>query len=301
MELIPSDLNLDILGKRRIAFGLSGALIALSILAVVAITGIRLGIDFTGGVELQVQFEQPVPIDDLRATYRDAGQDVSVQAFGDRVDVEYLVRAPLVTEADTKAHATELSRIVESKWADHGAKVVRVEVVGPKVGSELRRQGLMAILFALVGILAYVWIRFEMRYAFGAIVALVHDVMITIGFFSLTQHEFNLPTIAAVLTIIGYSLNDTVVVFDRIRENRNRNRRGDLAPVINRSINETLSRTILTSLTTLFTVAALLVLTQPGSVIHDFALALLVGIIVGTYSSIFVASPVLLVREGRAG
>jgi preprotein translocase subunit SecF len=174
-------------------------------------------------------------------------------------------------------------------------EVRRAEMVGPQVGKDLRKKGLMAILYAMIGILIYITWRFEFRFALGAIIALIHDVLITLGIFSLLGKEINLPTIAAFLAIIGYSLNDTIIVYDRIRENMGKLARESFVTVINRSINETLSRTIITSATTLLVVLALFIF--GGGVIHDFAFALLVGIIVGTYSSIFVASPILISWE----
>ena len=298
MQIVPADLNIDFLGKRKIAAVFSGIVITFAFVLFVT-RGIELGIDFSGGVELQVRVTEPVPIADVREALKGTDVGASVQAFGDVPDTEYLVRAPLSDEIDAKTEADRIRNALESTFSEQGVNIVRVEVVGPKVGQELREKGLASIIFALAGILLYVWFRFELQYAFGAIAALVHDVTVVVGLFSLLGIEFNLPTIAALLTIIGYSLNDTVVVFDRIRENRNRSRRGPFLPVINRSINETLSRTLLTRITTLITVIALLVFTQPGSVIHDFAIALLAGVLVGTYSSVFIASSVLLLREKR--
>ncbi|MDO9515649.1 MAG: protein translocase subunit SecF, partial [Syntrophales bacterium] len=189
-------------------------------------------------------------------------------------------------------------RITEALSTSYGREdfeIRRIEVVGPKVGSDLRQKGLLAMLYAVIGILLYVTWRFELRYAVGAIVALIHDVVITVGVFSILGKEFTLPIIAALLTIIGYSLNDTIVVYDRMRENIKGARNQPLKEVINSSVNQTLSRTVLTSGTTLLVVLALFFL--GGAVIHDFAFALLVGIVVGTYSSIFVASPTVLVWE----
>jgi preprotein translocase subunit SecF len=183
-------------------------------------------------------------------------------------------------------------KALEPIFGEGSIDLRRTEVVGPQVGAALRKQATLAIVYALVGILFYITIRFEFRFAVAAIVALVHDVMITMGAFAVTQKELSLPVIAAFLTIVGYSLNDTIVVFDRIRENLKAYRREGYEEVVNRSINETLSRTLLTSLTTMIVVLALFFL--GGEVIHDFAFALLVGVVVGTYSSIFVASPVLI-------
>ncbi len=296
MQLISPDLKIDFLGYRKIAFVVSAVALTCAI-GLVAGKGIKLGIDFSGGVEVQVQFDESLDIANLRSSLEALGYRATVQSFGERAGDEFLVRVPQLPDTDAVQVATEIRSSLESEYAEQGVVIQRVEVVGPKVGEELRTQGLLSILFALVGILIYVTFRFELRYAVGAIAALVHDVVLVVGLFSLTGKEFSLPTIAALLTIIGYSLNDTIVVFDRIRENRNRARRADFEVVINQSVNETLSRTLLTSITTLLTVVCLLLFTQSGTVIHSFAFALMAGVLVGTYSSVFVASPVLLLWE----
>lgn len=262
--------------------------------------GIKLGIDFAGGVELQVSFAEVVGIDDLRATVDAQIEGASVQSLDAATGAAFLVRTPLRDGFDAKTESSRIREALETSYRAQGLSVDRVEVVGPQVGEDLRRQGLLSILYAMVGILIYVTLRFEFRYALGAITALFHDVILTVGLFVVLGKEFNLPTIAAILTIIGYSLNDTVVVFDRIRENRNRNRRANLAEQINRSINETLSRTILTNLTVMLTVLSLLFFTQVGSVIHDFAVAMTAGVILGTYSTVFIAAPVMLLWEKKS-
>jgi len=297
MQWVPADLNVDFLGRRKIGLAVSATVLIVCLLSIFVFRGIELGIDFTGGVELQVEFDQDMQIAELRETLGTLGYDMVVQNFGDEPRREYLVRIGLMEGVDNQEVALSTRKLLLDSFADQGVNIARVDVVGPTVGGELRNKGLMAMLFALVGILLYVAFRFELRYSYGAIAALLHDVLVVVGLFSLTAREFSLPTIAALLTIIGYSLNDTIVVYDRIRENRNRRRRAPLADVINRSVNETLSRTLLTSVTTLLTVLALLFLTEPGSVIHDFAFALFAGVLVGTYSSVFVASPMLLLRE----
>lgn len=297
MELIPPGLKIDFVRYRKVGAIVSLVAILVSLASVFALRGVRLGIDFAGGIEMQVRFEEPVTIEDVRDSLRGEGLDVSVQNFGETQGSEYLVRIGQPKSGEVKQVSSDIRHKILDRFSEEGANVVRVEIVGPQVGEDLRQQGVLSILFALVGILVYVTFRFELRYALGSIAALVHDVILVVGFFSLTGHEFNLPTIAALLTIIGYSLNDTIVIFDRVRENRNRNRRSPLSDVINGSINETLSRTLLTSITTLLTVWALLFFTQVGSIIHDFALALFVGVVVGTYSTVFVASPVVLLWE----
>lgn len=298
MEFLAADLRIDFMRFRKVAFTAS-AVAMLAALVIVVVRGIPLGIDFTGGVEVQVRFQESTSIADVRAAMTELGLGISVQTFGDSDSREFLIRAP---QLDTLEDTEVAIRIQDKLAAVFGAErfvIDRTDVVGPKVGSELREKGVLAVAFALIGILVYITFRFELAYALGAILALIHDVTLTLGVFSLLSKEFSLSTIAALLTIIGYSLNDTIIVFDRIRENRGRYRRMSLSELINKSINETLSRTILTSGTTLLTVLALWLLTQPGAVIHDFAFALLTGIVVGTYSSIFVASPLLILWAER--
>jgi len=275
--------EIDFLGRRRAALWLSAALLAVSIVSL-AVRGLEFGIDFTGGTLIEVGYAEPAELDPIRGALAAAGfEEAAVQHFGTVRDV--LVRiAP--REGLTRAElSTRILRVLEE-----GEEVAlrRVEFVGPQVGQELTEDGGLAMLIALFGILVYVWLRFEYRFALGAIAALVHDVLITLGFFSVLGIEFDLTVLAATLAVIGYSLNDTIVVFDRVRENFRRVRRGSTEEVMNRSLNQMLSRTLMTSLTTLLVLAALFVL--GGELIHGFATALIVGVIVGTYSSIYVAS-----------
>ena len=275
--------EIDFLGRRRAALWLSAALLAVSIVSL-AVRGLEFGIDFTGGTLIEVGYAEPAELDPIRDALAAAGfEEAAVQHFGTVRDV--LVRiAP--REGLTRAElSTRILRVLEE-----GEEVAlrRVEFVGPQVGQELTEDGGLAMLIALFGILVYVWLRFEYRFALGAIAALVHDVLITLGFFSVLGIEFDLTVLAATLAVIGYSLNDTIVVFDRVRENFRRVRRGSTEEVMNRSLNQMLSRTLMTSLTTLLVLAALFVL--GGELIHGFATALIVGVIVGTYSSIYVAS-----------
>jgi preprotein translocase subunit SecF len=222
----------------------------------------------------------------------------TVQRFGEDGN-EFLVRAQ-ETSSDLEVLSQRIATALEQHYGTGAVEVRRTEMVGPQVGKELRQKGLMAVLYAMIGILVYITWRFELRFAIGAIVALAHDVLITLGAFALTGREIDLPTIAAFLAIIGYSLNDTIIVYDRIRENTGpqSHEPAVFAGLVNRSINETLSRTLLTSGTTLIVILALFIF--GGGVIHNFAFALLVGVVVGTYSSIFVASPVLLTWQKRA-
>ncbi len=288
MQLLNESLNINFLGKRKIAWVISAVLIVISI-ASLTTRGLNLGIDFTGGTLVEVGYQQAVELEPIRAALENASfEDVIVQHFGTAKDV--LIRLP----AADGENASELSNQVLAALQSTGElSMRRVEFVGPQVGEELRDDGGLAVLYALFGILIYVALRFEYRFSFGSVAALVHDVIITIGFFSVTQASFDLTVLAAVLAVIGYSLNDTIVVFDRIRENFRRMRKWTPMEVINGSVNQTISRTLVTSLTTLFVLLALFFI--GGEVIHSFALALIVGVVVGTYSSIYIASSMLIV------
>jgi len=295
MEIIRPGINIDLVGKMRIACWASLAVIVISVLSLVFHGGPKLGIDFAGGTQIQVKFSQETTADGIRDSLRSMGLGNNIiQRFGYKDNNEFLIN----TERSSSELEGLSDKITEALGATYGKENVdirRVEVVGPKVGKDLRQKGLLAMLYAVIGILIYVTWRFELRYAVGAIVALIHDVIITVGIFSLLGKEFTLPIIAALLTIIGYSLNDTIVIYDRIRENIKGARKQPLKELVNSSINQVLSRTVLTSVTTLLVVLALFFL--GGAVIHDFAFAMLVGIVVGTYSSIFVASPTVLAWE----
>lgn len=276
--------NVDFMSRRKMAMVFSTLLIVASI-AALAMRGLNLGIDFTGGVLIEVGYQQPADLTQVRSHLAQAGYgEATAQHFGTAHEV--LIRmAPdaSISKADLS------SRIVQALNQDgQEVSVRRVEFVGPQIGDELTEQGGMAMLVALVGILIYVSLRFEYRFAIGSVAALIHDVIITLGFFAATQVEFDLSVLAAVLAVIGYSLNDTIVVFDRIRENFRKVRKGTPESIANTSINETLTRTVVTSLTTLLVLIALYLF--GGEIINGFATALIVGIVVGTYSSIFVAS-----------
>jgi len=299
MQLIRPDTHIDFIGRRKIAMAVSAIMILCSLGLLVA-KGLNFGIDFTGGTLVEVQFAKAPKIADVRKSLVPAGYSQAIiQEFGSPEEI--LIR---VQSKDTDSSAAISTAILAALNKDFGANAVqmrRVEFVGPQVGDELTRAGIYAVLIAMLAILVYVTVRFELRFPLGADVALLHDVTIVLGLFALTGKEFTLPVVAALLTVIGYSLNDTIVVFDRIRENlaanRKKKRPDEESDVVNASVNQTLSRTIMTSFTTVLVVAALFLL--GGEVIHDFAFALIAGIVVGTYSSIYIASPVMLALHGR--
>jgi preprotein translocase subunit SecF len=293
MQFISNNLNINFMALRRPAYIFSITLMIIAV-ASLAIRGLNYGIDFTGGYLIEVGYEEAVELNEVRDLLVKNGIDGAiVQHFGAQRDV--LVR--LVPKGDATEGAENAATVSDDILAilQQGGREVsmrRVEFVGPQVGSELKNKGGLAMLLALAGIMIYIMIRFEWKFSVGAVAALAHDVLVTLGVFSLLQPDFDLTVLAAILAVIGYSLNDTVVVFDRIRENFHRLRKGDPAEIVNSSINQTLSRTLMTSGTTLLVVASLFIL--GGEVIHSFALALLVGIGIGTYSSIYVASPLVL-------
>ncbi|MEL7450103.1 MAG: protein translocase subunit SecF [Pseudomonadota bacterium] len=290
MQILNKTTNFDFMGHRRMAIGISVVLVIASI-AMLAIRGLNFGIDFTGGVQLEAGYTQTAVLKDIRSRLSDGGFDkVSVQHFGSTSDV--LVRLP-PDEGGSK-DASELSERVLQLLRAGGQEVEhrRTDFVGPQVGEELREQGGLAMIVALLMILAYVAVRFQWKFSLGSVAALVHDVILTIGFFAAFQFQFDLTVVAAVLAVIGYSLNDTIVVFDRIRENFLTVRRSTPTEVVNLSINQTLSRTLITGVTTLLVLVALFFL--GGEAIHVFALALIVGVVVGTYSSVYVASATAL-------
>ncbi|MCG8488516.1 MAG: protein translocase subunit SecF [Candidatus Thiodiazotropha sp.] len=284
MQILKKGSNIDLMGKRRMAIYFSGVLLLIALGAII-LRGLNLGIDFTGGTLVEVRYPEAIELAVVReALGKDGFSEAVVQHFG--TSKEVLVRlAPQegVESAELSDRAFRAMQGISSE-----AELRRVEFVGPQVGEELTEDGGLAMLYALIGILIYVGLRFEYRFAVGSVIALVHDVLITVGFFALFQVEFDLPVLAAVLAVIGYSLNDTIVVFDRIRENFRKMRKGETVGIINTSINQTLSRTLITSGTTLLVLIALFLF--GGEIIHGFALALIVGVVIGTYSSIYVAS-----------
>ncbi len=297
MEIVKPGVMIDFMAKRKMAFSISLALILLGIGAMIfnkVSTGkmFNYGVDFAGGTLIQLRFEKPADLDKLRDLLKKAGlKDVLIQDFGSPKEV--LIRTQK-SSGSLSGLQEKVASTIKKGYPGNKFEVRRVEVVGPKVGKELKEKGMLAIIYALLGILLYVSWRFEFKFAVGAVLALFHDVTITAGIFALLHKQMDLQILAALLTIVGYSLNDTIVVYDRIRENHPSGIMTSkrMIEVINRSVSETLSRTLLTSLTTLVAVLALLFL--GGEVIRGFALALTIGIVVGTYSSIFIASPVVV-------
>lgn len=313
MQILNKKTSIDFLSMRKITMIISIILMIASIVGL-SVRGLNFGIDFTGGTLVEVGYSESVKIESVREQLTTAGfGDAVVQHFGTAKDV--MIRLPAIERENAagisgdimktlrSASGETLAGTIEGQNTDQqcvsngetGACQVqmrRVEFVGPQVGDELANQGGLAMIYALIGILIYVAVRFKWQFSLGSIVALVHDVVITLGAFAIFQFDFSLSVLAAVLAVIGYSLNDTIVVFDRIRENFRKMRKGDRFDVVNASINDTLPRTILTSLTTLFVVLTLFVF--GGEVLHGFSIALLIGIVVGTYSSIFIASPSVL-------
>lgn len=341
MEFIRPDININFVGMRMKALIFSGLLILLGMAAIVARGGLKMGVDFAGGTLIQVKFSERTTPDAIRGALKDLGIGQSaIQQVGSAGDNEFIIRSE-ISEEKAKRVSDDVQSRLDQVFGEGKATILRVEMVGPKVGQDLRQKALLAIYYALLFIALYISGRFELKwgtsgvmaaalllgvyllgltglsmayliisaliitlilcwilklpYALGAVVALIHDVFITVGVFALCNKEFDLTIVAALLTIVGYSLNDTIIVYDRIRENLRGTRKGDFKALINRSINQTLSRTLLTSGTTLLVVLFLFLL--GGNVIHDFAFALLIGILVGTYSSIFVASPLLIIYE----
>ncbi len=297
-RLVPDQTNVPFLSFRKIALICSAVLALLSVV-LLPTKGLNLGIDFKGGTMIEVRMPGgEADIGAMRSTLTDLDLgEVALQTFGQPSDV--LIRVERQEgEQDVQLAAVDQVKAALSSAFEGDISYRRVEFVGPKVSSELFRAGAEAVLFALIAILAYIWFRFEWQFAVASIVALVHDVVLTLGVFSLLGLEFNLATVAALLTIVGYSLNDTVVVFDRVRENLRKYKKMVLLDLLDRSLNDTLARTLMTSVTTLLALGALYVF--GGPVIRDFTFALIWGVLIGTYSSIFIASPILLFLNLRA-
>jgi preprotein translocase SecF subunit len=292
LTLIPDNTKIDFFGHRFYAYAVT-AIVILGSIFFVATKGLNLGIDFTGGTVMEVQMPQQPDMDQLRSSLHklDMG-DISIQQFGSPLDL--MIRLPQQAggpEAQ-KAAIEKLKATLNAQYQDGKIDYRRVEFVGPQVGEELKKDGIMAILFSTLAIVAYISFRFEWQYGIGAVVALIHDIVGTMGLFAVTQMQFDLSTLAAVLLISGYSINDTVIIFDRIRENLRKYKKMPLPELINLSINQTLPRTLMTSSATLLSLLALWLF--GGDVIRGFITALFFGIAIGTHSSIFVASPLLV-------
>lgn len=292
MEIIKSETHFNFVAMMKTAVAISIVYILIGIGSIVWHGGLNFGIDFAGGTLVQIRFGGDTSVDKLRQAFKSIGMENSIiQQFGPK---EMVVRIPS-TNADLKGLSEQVETALRTTYGQGAYEIRRTESVGPKVGRDLTRKALLAIVFSWIGILVYVGFRFEFRYALGGIIALVHDVLVTIGTLSLLNREFDLNIVAALLTIIGYSINDTIVIFDRIRENTRKNMKMPLMDVINLSVNQTLSRTILTSFTVFMVLLVLFFF--GGSVIHDFAFTLLVGCVAGVYSTVFIASPIVLIFE----
>ena len=298
MELIRTKTTIDFIQYRVRAFLFSGLFLLASLLSL-AVQGLNFGIDFSGGTLVQVRFAHPPELRDIRSALADLDLgDVVIQEFGTPEEILIRVEKQAADAGQQSAMAARVVAALQPLAAPGVVESRRVEYVGPQVGEELTEKGFLAMLYSMVAILGYVAWRFELRFAYGAVLALLHDVTITVGLFSLLQKEFTLVVVAALLTVVGYSLNDTIVVYDRIREEMKRLKKQPMAVIINESVNRTLSRTLVTSLTTILVLVALLIF--GGEVIHDFALTLLFGVVVGTYSSVFVASPMVLLLDQKS-
>ncbi len=302
LRLIPDDISLQIIRWRQHA--MVGSLVAMAASAVLyAAIGLNFGIDFRGGILMEVRISDVPQVTEVRAAFQGADLgEIAIQEFGEESD--FLVRIERQPGGDeAQQAAVESARSHLGAAFGDGVEYRRVEFVGPTVSRDLLRGGAIAVVLAVIAMLLYIMFRFELTFAWGAVAALVHDVVLTIGVFSLTGLEFNVATVAALLLIVGYSMNDTVVVYDRVRENLRKYKKTDLAQVLNRSINETLSRTVNTTVTTILALGALILL--GGPVVQDFSFAMIWGITVGTYSSIFLAAPLLLTfgvrRDAEAG
>lgn len=289
MKFLNRKTNIDFMSRRKIALILSTVLIVVSILSL-ATRGLNFGLDFTGGTLIEVGYPSAPNTAEVRENLANAGFDSVVQTFGAATDI--VVRIPPSEVEESSAELSTRVLAALSAGVEGEIEMRRVEFVGPQVGEELAEQGILAVIYAMVGVFLYVMFRFQWRFSVGAVAALFHDITISMGIISLAQIEFDLTVVAAILAVVGYSLNDTIVLFDRIRENFPRYRKRQPIEVVNTSINETLSRTLMTSTTTLLVLIALFYF--GGEIIHGFAFTLIVGVLVGTYSSIYVASSALL-------
>ncbi|MCH7865351.1 MAG: protein translocase subunit SecF [Proteobacteria bacterium] len=291
-NLVPADINLRFISKRKAFFVFSAILVAASV-ALFTLKGLSYGIDFQGGIMIEVRMSEAGAIGDMRKQLSDLDLgEVALQEFGQPTDILIRVQRQEGGEAAQQVALTKVKGALGP-----GVEYRRTEFVGPKVSKELFWDGVMAVSYAILAILVYIWFRFEWQFGLGAVVALLHDVLTTVGIFALLEFEFNLSTVAAILTIAGYSINDTVVVYDRVRENLRKFKKMPFPELLNNSINQTLSRTLMTSVSTLLALLALYFL--GGEVIHDFSFAMIWGVIIGTFSSICLAVPLLLYMNVR--
>jgi len=295
VEIIKPNTKIDFVGKIKFALILSWVLIGIGIVSMVLKGGPLYGIDFRGGTLMQIKFAKKVSAGAIRKALKDMGvQTGSVQSVGAEADNEFLLNYE-TTEEDLEQFSEKIREQFVATFGKDSFEIRRAEIVGPKVGKDLREKALFAVGLSCIGMLIYIWFRFEFRFGLGAVLGLVHDVLITFGALSLTNTPIDLPVVAALLAIVGYSVNDAIIVCDRIRENIPKMTREKLGTIINVSVNQTLSRTILTAGTTIMAIIALYIF--GGTVIHDFAFTMVVGVITGTYSSIYVACPVVIYWE----
>ena len=295
MELFKSTMNIDFIGKIKWALLFSIALMAISVISLLVKGGPRYGLDFEGGTLVQVKFSKEVDIGAVRDVVSGLNiENVSVQEFGEKGTHEFIIGMKKTTE-ELEGIADTVRETLQSRFGAESMEIRRIEIVGPKVGQDLRKKATLAIIFSLIGMLIYIWWRFELRFGVGGVLCLFHDVTITVGALSIFNKPIDLIIVAALLTIVGYSINDTIVVCDRIRENLKKMSHKGLPEIINVSINQTFSRTILTNLTVIIVLFSLYFL--GGEVIHDFAFSLLVGCFFGTYSTIYIAGPLVIYWE----
>ncbi len=294
MELIRPNTRFDFIGKKKITIWISAVVILISFGSIFLHGGLRYGVDFAGGILLQIKFSKAMDISEVRNALEAMGsKDAMVQKFGE--ENEFLIRVEKAS-GDLEEMSKKIQTSLQGRFKDKALEIRRVEVVGPKVGKDLKEKAIWAMVLSFLGILVYVAFRFrQVSYGLGGIVALIHDIIVTFGAISIFDLEFSLPLLAVILTIIGFSINDTIVIFDRVRENIKKMRKEKLETIFNVSVNETLGRTILTSGTVMMVI--LILFFFGGPVIHDFTTALIVGLLSGTYSTVYIASPVVLVLE----
>lgn len=291
ISLIPQKTKIDFMGKKWIAFSLS-IILTIVTLASLGINGLNFGIDFTGGIVIEARTEKPADLSKIREVLNSAELgEIALQKFGSDLDLMIRIGYQKGGQKEQEKAVAKVKEIIGNNF-DLQIEYRKVDYVGPQVGKELVTAGALSIILAFIGIMIYIWFRFEWQYGVGGILALIHDAMLTIGLFTIFQIEFNLTSVAAILTIIGYSINDSVVIYDRIRENMRKFKKMPMDELINLSTNETLSRTIMTAGTTLLASLALVIF--GGEVIKGFSIAMLFGVIAGTYSSIYISAPILI-------